>query len=333
MGEMIMMAELPNPAGPAPRRRPHSIRRTTSIDVSWPKGDLNDVLFEGAGRDYYTPHTGSAAETITADSFVARLAADRTIVDIDTTPPRENIKELIGARGGGYLRQQLAETLIDDYQQGSVLYQLLDDLSGTSLIAPWAWSRWPDSAAAQQLQQKAGSMRQTMEGVCTGFRPGSSALEQGFPSSDRASPVVSLINPQDPEGWHTMQDYQQTALRRARRLDVWLDGDIQVDAGFQDSATAPEGGRVAVHEYGLRLTVDAVTGLVKTIAATPHVLPFPECPSAVANLQQLINTPVVEFRSLILEKLARVEGCTHLNDALRSLADIHQLMAMLKQGD
>jgi hypothetical protein len=291
------------------------------------------MLFEGAGRDCYTAHTGAAAEIITADAFVASLTADRTIVDIDSTPPRANIKELIGARGGGYLRQQLAETLVDDYQQGSVLYQLLDDLSGTSLIALWAWSRWPDTAAAQQMQQKFGSIRPSMEGVCTGFRPGSSALQQGFPSSDRSSPVVSLVNPQDPQGWHAMPDYQLTSLRRARRMDVWLDGDIQVDAGFQDSATAPEGGRIAIHEYGLRLTIDAVSGLVKTIAATPHVLPFPECPSAVANLQQLINSPVVEFRSLILEKLARVEGCTHLNDALRTLADVHQLIAMLKQGD
>jgi hypothetical protein len=325
----LIATELPNPAGAAPLRRPHSVRRTTSIDVTWPRGGAGDMLFEGAGRDCYTGSEGAAPTVMATDTFVATLQQDRTIVDIDATPPRANIKELIGARGGGYLRQKIAESLVEEHQQGTLLYQLLDDLSGTSLIAGWAWSRWPNSSVAKGMEERVVDLRSKMEGVCIGFRPGSSALDAGAPSTHRASPVVSLINPQDPQGWHSMPDYSETSMRRARRIDVWLDGDIHIDAAFQDSATAPEGGRIAVHEYGLQLTVDAASGRVKTIGATPHVLPFPECPSAVGKLQRLQSAPVSEFRSLILDELAQVEGCTHLNDALRALADVPQLIEAL----
>ena len=61
--------------------------------------------------------------------------------------------------------------------------------------------------------------------------------------------VEELAPPDDPVGWHPMPEPAPVSMRRGRRLDCWRSaGEIVVDAMFQDSCTAPEGGRQAVHE-------------------------------------------------------------------------------------
>ena len=91
---------------------------------------------------------------------------------------------------------------------------------------------------------------------------------------------------------------------------------------FQDTASRADGSRVAVHEYCLQATIDTVSGTLTRLDAEPHILPYPECPNAIANLDRLIGTPVKELRTTVLKRLARIEGCTHLNDAVRSLAEV-----------
>ena len=63
-----------------------------------------------------------------------------------------------------------------------------------------------------------------------------------------------------------------------------------------------------------------------SIEAQPGNLPYPECPGATANIQRLVGTPLAELRATVLERLAKTAGCTHLNDALRALADVHRLL-------
>jgi hypothetical protein len=111
-------------------------------------------------------------------------------------------------------------------------------------------------------------------------------------------------------------------MRRARRIDVTTGNVITVDAMFQDSATVPTGGRVAVHEYQLSAQADLVTGELLSVHADPRVLPYQECPMAAANVGRLIGTPMAELRTVVLERLRTVAGCTHLNDALRALAEV-----------
>ena len=45
-------------ANPAPPRKANSVRRTMSIDVSWPDGETGGRLFVGRCRDYRTPPEG-----------------------------------------------------------------------------------------------------------------------------------------------------------------------------------------------------------------------------------------------------------------------------------
>jgi hypothetical protein len=111
-------------------------------------------------------------------------------------------------------------------------------------------------------------------------------------------------------------------MRRARRIDVWLDGVINIDAFFQDSCTTPHHGRVAVHEYQIRATADVATGELLTVQADPRVLPFDACPGAAKNVDRMIGIPLRDFRQAVLDRLPGTLGCTHLSDALRALAEV-----------
>ena len=79
-------ATLPPPprktANPAPQRPAQSVRRTCSIDVSWPDGEGGDRLFIGRVRDYRTPEAGKPGTVLDEAEYRARLAQDKTITAI-----------------------------------------------------------------------------------------------------------------------------------------------------------------------------------------------------------------------------------------------------------
>jgi hypothetical protein len=123
-------------------------------------------------------------------------------------------------------------------------------------------------------------------------------------------------------------------MRRARRIDTWFDGDaIAMDAFFQDSATIPAGGRVAVHEYQLRASADRRSGTLTSVTAVPRVLPYPECPLAAVNVDRVVGTPFAVLRERVLEELKGTAGCTHLNDMLRALAEVPILVRGLAEAE
>jgi hypothetical protein len=326
-----------NSAGPAPMRRPGSIRRTSSIDTTWPDGRTGNMSMVGRARDAVTPLSAGAPVVLAEDEFRARLQWDRTIVEISSSPDRPALQRLVGARGGGYLRKALDELLPEERRFGSPLHLLLDDVSGASLVAGWAWSRWSDewqrqlAAAVPEGVAQPRRVGRNMEGICAGFRPGSTALNADGSSSARQSfaNVQDLRRKDDPEGWHAFTEQTGVGMRRARRIDVWLDGLIRIDAAFQDSATNPTGGRTAVHEYRLTATADPSTLELLSVEADPRVLPYAECPAAAVNAPRLVGTPMAELREKVLIELRGTAGCTHLNDALRALAEVPFLTARL----
>jgi hypothetical protein len=139
------------------------------------------------------------------------------------------------------------------------------------------------------------------------------------------------MDPADPHGWHALPELPEVSTRRARFIDVRLDGDTAViESGFQDSAGDPDHGRVGIHEYRIHATANLVSGRLETLDATPHILPFRECPSAVAAAQAIVGSPINALRDVVLERLARTDGCTHLNDALRALAEVPVLIRDLE---
>ena len=320
-------------AGPSPLRRPGSIRRTTSIDSEWPDGHGMPWIMTGLARDLLTPFTGGPEE-LASGSFRIRTSTRREIMEIEATPQHRGSPALIGVRAGGASRARLTELLSD--VTGTPLFQILDDFAGASLVANWVWSRWPElgtkTAATSELQSTAGKQG-VMVNVCTGFAPGSSALnEDGSVNllAQTVSTVGPLEHPEDAIGWHAMPCHEGLFARRARRIDVWREGDlIHVDAGFQDSGSTPDHALAAVHEYRVYAEIEEASGTLVTIQALPLILPYRECPGASVKIGRLVGKNVAEFRATVPTELASTLGCTHLNDVARGLADVPALASQL----
>lgn len=320
------------PIGTTPIRPANSVRRTMSIDVDWPEGVESAGHYHGRARDVRTGAAGSPPELLD-DAEIEVVAAQREIRAVSARPDPGNLQDLVGVRAGGYLREALSRIVAQEKAAGTPLYLLLDDLAGTTLVSRWAWSRWPEDGLPSARTMR--FPRDTMQGICIGFRPGSGALdEQGLPSSDQnASRVVALPNPDDPGGWHDLPDLGGVNFRRARRIDLWRDGEaLLVESHFQDSSSAPDGGdRWAIHEYLIKARIGA-DGLLKSVEATPGTLPYSPCRAAPVNLEVLLGTPARDLREVVLEKLKFTGGCTHLNDMVRSLAEAPVLAAQLPEA-
>jgi hypothetical protein len=331
------IAAAPTVRGPSvatPPRRPGSVRRTSSIDIRWPGGWGTEMQLVGRARDLLSRHVSGEPVVLAEDVVRVGVGLDRTIESIESEPPRPGIAQLIGARGGGRLRGLLQEVVPEERAAGTPLYLLLDDLAGATLIGGFAYSQWPDEWPADWAERRGrATAGRRMDGVCVGFQPGSTALtpDGGARFGHDVRVVAPLLDPADPIGWHLLEDITEVSMRRARRIDVAIDGVVVIDAMFQDSATVPAGGRVAVHEYRVEATADATTGELLSVVADPRVLPYRECPLAVANVDRLLGTPLGELRDVVLDRLKGTAGCTHLNDALRALAEVPLLAAAIER--
>lgn len=306
--------------------------------MSWPEGRWGNTSMVGRARDIVTPRSGGSPIVIAEDMFHARLDNERTILAITADRDQPALAKLVGERGGGHLRKVLDQVMPEERRASTPLYLILDDISGTSLVCGWAWSQWTDDwletmrsrLPAEQME----TMFRKMEGICTGFAPGSSALARGPDRGPSAgTPTVDLRHPADPEGWHAFTVQNEVGMRRARRVDVTLGDGIVIDSAFQDSASHPDGGRMVLHEYRLVAIADPETLLITAIEAIPQVLPFPECPSAIHNVGRLVGSPLGELRDRVLADFKGTAGCTHLNDAMRSLAEVPALVEYLRQHE
>lgn len=326
------------PVGMSPLRRAGSVRRTMTLEATWPDGVRGVTMIAGRCRDALTPKSaGDSAgpPLVLREDRLEAVAQERTIVSLSAEPPRAALINLEGARPGGKFRSLLNEALPGEREDGSPLYLLLDDLAGTTLVSRWAWSRWFPGWATAQTEEGRQAHAASMLGACTGLRPGSSGIaDQGAPVlGQNISAVGPIVNPADPHGWHPFTDLtDEIQFRRARRIDAWrVEDTIHIETHFQDSANTREGGRAAIHEYLLRAQADARTGVVTAIEARAGTLPYPECPGAMANLRFLIGTPIGELRVRVLQMLRRTNGCTHLNDVVRSLAEVPAMLARIPQ--
>lgn len=333
--------DLPRPpratANPAPVRPTNSLRRTSSIDVAWPDGPEAPRLMVGRARDYRTEASGSG-EVLAEGSFRLRMTEDKTITEIAADPPHASVGTLVGERGGGHLRMVLRERCPELIARNDPLYLVLDDISGTALVSAFAWSQWyPDWAEKLRARMGGETMDKMMESrvnVCWGLQEGNSGVRrEGPPHNVADADAGELVNPADPNGWHAFHDEEGPGFRRARRIDVTRDaggGTLRIDSMFQDSAKLREGGRVAIHEYLLRATCDAETLEILTLEPEARILPFSECPGAVHNTERLLGKRLDEIRGEVLALLRGPAGCTHLNDALRALADVPALAQGLR---
>lgn len=321
-------------ANPAPARLAGSVRRTASIDVAWPGDAMGDKVLHGRSRDFVTPAAGGAGTVRAAASLEAALDAERTITAISANPAPPQLQRLVGERGGGHLRTLMREIMPDLIENADPLYLLLDDISGVSLIAVWAWSLWHPEARLGTSEEEMTKMLEERIDVCWGFQRGNSTFDPERRSEVGIADGGELRNPADPAGWHDFPALSGISMRRARRIDVWRDeatGVIRIDSAFQDSAPRPDGTRAALHEYRLAASVDPDTLELLTLEPEARVLPFGECPGAIGNAVALVGSSLPQIRQSVLNDLRGPRGCTHLNDALRALADVPKLLKYLDQ--
>ena len=272
----------------------------------------------------------------------SRIDNARTVTAIESTPARSGIEGLIGTRGGSQLRTAIDRVLPGERESATPLHLLLDDIAGASLIAGFAWSRSQlrpeirDKIRAARLQQGPGDFDFGMRNgriICSGLRP------DGWADSHRrvnqlAPPAVvpagDIRTPEDRLGWHEFPAPPEMGMRRHRRIDVWREGGaLIVDAFFRDACWDPDGSQQALHEYTVSAVVDAEHHTLVSVQATPRVLPFPECKWAAPHSKQVEGQPVSEFRTSIQRNLTELQACTHLNDMLRSLAEVPALASEL----
>jgi hypothetical protein len=288
----------------------------------------------GRARDLHTPLGGGEPAILATADFRLMVSPLREILVAEAHPPHPRLPELVGIRAGGASRVALGGIMGD--VRGTPLFQLLDDFAGASLVAGWIWSQWTDDWMAQARRTAAltAGRKGQMLNICTGFAEGASSLADDDGAAGQfaqsSAEVGPLENPEDAAGWHAMPFQQGPQKRRARRIDLWREGDlIKVDAGFQDSGSNPNGGRTAIHEYHIHAEIGLATGELVALQALPLILPFRECPGAAIKATRLIGQNVAEFRNAVLETLPSTLGCTHLNDVLRALADVPVLARQL----
>ncbi len=317
-----------------PPRRGGSVRRTTSIDMTWPDGIDQPLHLEGRARDLLTTTAGEPV-VLGAAALHATIGAERRVASIETVPARPGIEGLVGTQGGSYLRSAIDEVLPGEREAATPLYLLLDDIAGTSLIAGFVWTRRPEFRAAMRRDPVRVGEFGVRKGrvICSGLRPGGTAqlaIVDGNGLGHNLRFAGAIANAEDPLAWHEFPERPEVCMRRHRRVDVILEDDaLVIDAFFRDSSWEPDGTEMALHEYTVSARVDVATRTLTAVHAQPHVLPFPECQWAPPHVDLLLGLPVETFRTNVQATLTEIQSCTHLNDMLRCLAEVPALAAVL----
>jgi Protein of unknown function (DUF2889) len=331
----------PGTTGPSEgstQRAPGSIRRTTTLDITFPA--IGVLALHGVGRDLHTDQSGSSHEVAQAEATVTVDHYARVVSAIDVPSAdggqHDSAQQLIGVPTTGKFRKMLGVYLPEEVSSGSLLAQILDDAPAATLIAGSALFR---QGLIQDSQ--ASDKRRPQVDVCTGWKSGGvmaqAIIEGDVPYMGEGPLAPSVLSETDPLAWHALPSLTLGAMRRHRRLDITalsdsVDGSATgyaLDIFFRDSFVEPDGRQSVVHEYGITGTLDA-QGTITALVATPHVIPGPECPGAAASAQRVIGLPLTDVRTHVTTEFSGISTCTHLNDMLRSLGAMSTLFNQLR---
>jgi hypothetical protein len=332
------MEVLPEAAGPQdavvaePPRAAGSIRRTTNIDTLRPEGLQADTVVDARARDLRTNDDGTSSVVATA-SLQARISPTRVLLSIHTSPDIPALRTLVGSSAGAGFRSRCNDLVTDGCEDGSLLYLLLDDLPGATLVSGYALVR--GGAFDEGPRASPGPFPDfgAQNDICAGWANDASMMvhvrSTGTLPVPLGPPAPLLERVDDPLSWHEMGVLTPHAVRRRRRLDLVAptggEQELRLDLHFRDSHVDDEGHETIMHEYTVAGTVDVPAGRIGSISARAHVLPWMECPGALASAQRVAGMELSELRARVRKEFVGRSTCTHLNDSLRSLADISAL--------
>ena len=252
----------------------------------------------------------SAALSFPGDQIEA-VAAEPEVAPVD---------RLVGQRVGPGFRQSTTDLLAGRLPPNSLLHHLLDDWSGANLVSGYAMQRRADREG-QSLRTSAEHLAGSID-ICAGWTEDGSIMT----TVRRTNVVPTALGPTIPLGDRPPVE----STRRRRRVDLWRDGDrCRFEEHFRDSYVEGYDAESVLHEYLVHGTVDPDGLTVTSIEAEALVLPWQECPRALASAQRIVGWPVAELRARVRAELVGTSTCTHLNDTLRALADLSVLADLL----
>jgi hypothetical protein len=315
------------PLAATPARRRSSIRRTTTIDSIRADALATSVVLDLRGRDLFTAADGSTTELAVERAEVN--VDSRTVTSISTDPAIDGLDDVVGSSVGNRFRARLAAASPALVEVRPLLAQLLDDVVGACLVNGYALQR---AGIFDMLPVKVEPSHVTkVTDVCAGWATEATILrtvrEVGeIPTPFGPAAPDILVVADDPVAWHATEPLVPHGMRRLRRLDLSADG---FDVHFRDSHVDEDGNETVLHEYTVTGSVDAASRTVSHIAATARVLPWAECPGAIGSERRVLDRPLTSLRAMVLDELVGTTTCTHLNDTLRSLAGLDELMVQL----
>ncbi len=328
---------LADPLTAVPARAPGSVRRTMHIDVGPRTEYVSRLAMAGAARDLATGPGGPDDAAVQAQAQVqvnAEFDVERRLVSLSTDPEVSWSASLLGARAGGGFRTHLA-SLVPAAERGSLLRQVLDDMPAAALISGYSWLRLTSRSGADPAETVPAGTLERMTDMCSGWRAGgvatrSVAVGRGVPVQN-CPPAPPMVD-DDVLGWHHIGVLAEHWMRRRRLIDVTIGADDRffVFAMFRDTVGEPDGGESVLHEYAVRAV--GVGDVLSALEAEPRVLPFGECPAAADEIVALAGTALGDLAAAVPDVLTTTKACTHLNDLLRALGGVDDLVASARVG-
>ncbi len=254
---------------------------------------------------------------------------DPTIREVAAEPRPAAIASLVGAGASAGFRARLAEALAGE-PDGSLLWRLCTEVPNLYVIGGFArqHARTPLGARARLMVSQTG--------VCTGWRAGGT-LMRGLLEEEMVPVVIGPVAPpvtraDEPTGWHIEAPMAPLTVRRRRRIDL-LAGGRRADVWFRDTFQPAAAAEMVIHEYtlGVALT-EGDEPVVEAIEVTAHVLPWGDCPDAVASPQRLVGVALREVAAQARRELHGDTTCTHLNACVSSLSDLAILLDAHRHG-
>lgn len=326
---MPFVTEFAGPQRPVqtwPELVPGALRRTSSIDTR-PGARSGDSEVDLRARDVAARDANTI--DVLGEVRVRAHLIDRVIDAIASEPPDARLDHLLGARVGPGFRATANKLLPDEVRRASLLHLLLDDWVGAALVSGYALQH---AAITLGVEQKLPpGTADNMAGICAGFASDASLV----PYAKRNGTIPSVHGPIAPPlvhaGMHFVEPLPAHAMRRFRRLDLGpVDaGSAEFDAHFRDTHVDGDLVETIVHEYTVAGSVDTSTRTITSVTANVQVLPWQECPGAIASAGRARGMTLSEMRDRVRGEFVGTTTCTHLNDTLRAIADLGALLDLM----
>jgi hypothetical protein len=313
-----------------PELAPGTFRRTMHLDVGPPatwSSHGHELVVSGAARDI------RGSEVLYTGAVTAHFDRARVLVSLETEPETSWAGQMVGVRAGGGFRRHLDGFAPQD-SGASLVRQLLEDLPAAALISGYASLRLARRLGSPPGDLTPPGVLDRMTDMCSGWRGGGTAAisigsGRGVPVQD--CPVAPDLAADDPFSWHEIPRLEADWMRRRRLVDIDLDEDgkgARIWAMFRDTVGEEDGAEMVLHEYGVsgRLERHSDGMVIAELDADPRVLPFIECPAAASNVGTLVGTRLADLPRIVPEVIIGVASCTHLNDLLRSVGGVAEVI-------